>query len=226
MRAIMVTRHGDLDLGERKQPGDTDVPDGAVRVRVKYAGVGFADVMAVRGGYPLSPNPPFSPGYECLGQVEQVGRAPAAGPPPFAVGDRVVALLPRMGAYREWLDSDARFLAKVPSEVSDAVAGALPLNYLTAYALIDRCAQLASGQSFLIHGGAGGVGTAALELARLLGLRAFATASPSTHDVIRALGTTPLNRHDGTWLRELKQLQTQNVDTAFNSFNATSFTHS
>lgn len=186
-------------------------------MRVKYAGIGFADVMAVRGGYPLAPKRPFSPGYEFFGQVEKAPDGYSLMP-----GTRVAGMLPRMAAYREEIDVDPRFVVAVPPEVSDEMAAALPLNYLTAYALMSRCVELRKGQTFLIHGAAGGVGTAALEIARVLGLRAFGTASPAKHDLVRSLGGVPLHRQDDAWMDKLRQLQPEGVDAAFDSFGAAS----
>jgi NADPH:quinone reductase-like Zn-dependent oxidoreductase len=131
-------------------------------------------------------------------------------------------MLPRMGAYREWINVDSRLVAPVPPELDDEKAAALPLNYLTAYALMHRCVQLEKGRSFLIHGAAGGVGTAALEMARVLGLRAFGTASAGKHDLVRSLGGIPLNRQHDAWIQELMRLQPNGVDAVFDAFGAES----
>ena len=172
MKALTVYEADKLRVEEVGLPR---LPAGQTRIRVKYAGVGFADVMAVRGGYPLAPRRPFSPGYEFLGSVVEAGTSS------LGVGQRVAGMLPRMGAYRELIDMDPRYAVRVPPDLSDECAALLPLNYLTALAMIERYARLERGQSFLIHGAAGGVGTAALELARLLGLRAFGSASEPKH---------------------------------------------
>ncbi len=168
MKALTVHEADKLRVEE---VGPPRLPAGQARIRVKYAGVGFADVMAVRGGYPLAPRRPFSPGYEFFGTVVEAGTSS------LDAGQRVAGMLPRMGAYRELIDVDPRYAVPVPPDLGDESAALLPLNYLTALAMIERCARLQRGRSFLIHGAAGGVGTAALELARLLGLRAFGSAS-------------------------------------------------
>ena len=110
----------------------------------------------------------------------------------------------------------------VPTGLADETAAVLPLNYLTAYAMIERCAGLHTGQSFLIHGAAGGVGTAALELARVLGLHAYGTASAQKHDLVKSLGGIPLSR-GRAWVDELAKLRPQGVDAAFDSFGLASF---
>jgi NADPH:quinone reductase-like Zn-dependent oxidoreductase len=155
------------------------------RVQVKYAGVGFADVIARKGGYILAPKIPFSPGYEFMGYAERGGRR-----------ERVVGMLPVMNGYREELYVEPWRAVAVPDGVSDDVAAALPLNYLTALALLEKFARLRAGQSVLIHGAGGGVGQAVLELSALLGLRAFGSCSAPKHDRVRRLGATPILRSE------------------------------
>ena len=158
---------------------------GGTAVRVKYAGVGFADVMAAKGGYILAPKPPFSPGYEFMGRAEIGGR-----------DVRVAGMLTRMGAYRETLAVEDELIVPVPDGVSDEAAAAIPLNYVTALALLERFAKLRTGRSVLIHGAAGGVGVAVLELCRILGLRAFGSCSAPKRDLVAGLGATPILRSE------------------------------
>ncbi len=222
MKTIIVDKAGSLVVKDDGDDGRTPSASGRIRVRIKYAGVGFTDVMAVRRGYFLAPKRPFSPGYEFFGRIEEVAaaQAPASGVVP---GTRVAGMLPKMGAYREWIDLDPGFVVPVPAEVTDEKAALLPLNYLTAYAMMTRCTHLEKGQSFLIHGAAGGVGTAALELARVLGLKAYGTASPAKQDLVRSLGGIPLNRGDDAWIDELLRLEPRGVDAAFDAYGAASF---
>ena len=195
------------------------VPAGRIRVRVRYAGVGFADLMAVAGKYPLAPKRPFSPGYELFGTVAQIGTGvDGAAPPELQPGRRVVAMLPQMGAYRAVVDLSPQWLVPVPDGVDDETAAQLPLNYLTALALIEYTAKLRAGQSLLVHGAGGGVGTAVLELARLLGISAFGTASIAKHDLVRTLGGTPIDYTTGDWDRQLLSLAPAGFDAVFDSF--------
>lgn len=215
MNAWMVTTAGRM---ERIQVPESPLSPPLVRVKVRYAGVGFADVMAVRGQYPLTPRRPFSPGYEFQGEVVARGSAVTGDLP---MGTRVVGLLPSLGAYRGFLDLPADRLVPLPVGLDDAVAAALPLNYLTAAALIDRIAKMTKGQSFVIPGAAGGVGTAALELARVRGLRAYGTASVEKHALVASLGGIPLDRR-GDWVAQLRGLEPQGVDAAFDAFGGES----
>jgi NADPH:quinone reductase-like Zn-dependent oxidoreductase len=204
MKALVVNRNGTMDKVE-KPLGALD--PGKIRVRVEYAGVGFADAMAVRGGYFLAPSRPFSPGYEFLGTVE-------------ATGVRVAGMVPKMNCYQEFLDIDEVWAVVVPPSLSSATAAAMPLNYLTAVALIEAKAHLGPGDSFLIHGAAGGVGSAALEWARLKGLRAFGTVSAGKEPDVEALGATALRR-GASWLTQARSLEPEGFRAAFDAFGGT-----
>jgi NADPH:quinone reductase-like Zn-dependent oxidoreductase len=229
MRAIVVSAKGRADA--RRDIEAPRLSAGMVRVKVRYAGIGFADAMSVRGGYPLAPRMPFSPGYEFLGRVEET-RETGAGPvgegreARLAPGTRVVGVLPRMGAYRELVDVDPLLVAPVPDALGDEAAAAIPLNYLTALALIERSAGLARGMSFLIHGAAGGVGSAALDLARMLGQRAYGSVSAPKRGIVESFGGIALGREGGAWLEELRALEPGGVDAAFDAFGPASFRRS
>lgn len=182
MKTITVQKDGRLTVAD--EPAAEETGSGET-VNVKYAGVGFADVMAAKGGYILAPKPPFSPGYEFMGTVERGGRPV-----------RAVGMLTSMNAYREVLHVDPRLVVPVPDGVTDEAAAALPLNYITAIALLERFAGLKSGQSVLIHGAAGGVGSAVLELCRILGFRAFGSCSEAKQAMVERLGATPILRSE------------------------------
>jgi len=145
---------------------------GQVRIDVRAAGVNFPDLLITRGQYQFKPALPFSPGGEAAGVVSAVGDGVTA----FAIGDRV-AVTTVHGAYAEQLVVPEASCVRVPDNVSFEVAGATLLTYATTiHALVDR-ANLQRGQSLLVLGAAGGVGTAAVELGALLGARVIAAAS-------------------------------------------------
>ncbi len=173
-------------------------------VRVTHVGLGFTDVLAFRGNYPLAPPMPFALGYEFAG-VDERGR-------------RVAGLLPKLGATLDMMQIDRRRLVPIPDGLPSEVAAAIPLNYLTASAMIGVHAKLQSGDSLLIHGASGGVGTATLQLATRDGIIAFGTASPSKHDIVKKAGGTPIDYQSGDWLRKLHELRPQGVDAALDSF--------
>jgi NADPH:quinone reductase-like Zn-dependent oxidoreductase len=210
MKALVVTKNGAMEI--REQPL---LPLGPrkIRVRTEFAGVGFADLMAVSGGYPLAPHLPFSPGYEFLGTIEEIGSQVSA----FTLGQRVAGMLPKMGCYGEFLDIDPVWAVAVPPSLHGEQAAAMPLNYLTARALIEGKAHLKRGDSFLIHGAAGGVGSAALELAREKGLRAYGTVSAGKERDVEALGAIPLRRGEH-WFEEALTHEPRGFSAVFDAF--------
>lgn len=142
-----------------------------VQVRVQYAGINFADIMMRMGLYPDAPKTPFVPGYEIAGEVAEVGDGVSG----FEEGDRVMAVT-RFGGYTSRKDVAAEELIKLPKALPTKEAAALPVNYLTAWIALHRMARVTKGDRVLIHGGAGGVGLAAVAMAQLAGCDVHATA--------------------------------------------------
>src|SRR5580704_14577804 len=159
-----------------------------VRVRILACGVAFADVLMRRGLYPAVPALPYSPGYDAVGTVESFGVAVTR----FNSGDTVAAITQTCG-YSQYIVLPESELVRLPVGLDSAEAVSLVLNYTTAYQLIHRIAKLRQGESVLIHGAAGGVGTAALQLGSLVGLKMFGTASRPKHDLVAALGGIPID---------------------------------
>ena len=166
----------------RERP-DLAAGDGEVRVAVQTSGVNFADVLARMGLYPDAPKPPVVVGYEVCGMVDQVGR----GVTSVQVGDRVIALT-RFGGYADQVVVPAEFAFSAPVAIEAAAAAAIPVNYVTALIALYRMANVAAGETVLVHGAGGGVGIAATQLAKLRGAVVFGTASAGKHDAIRSLG--------------------------------------
>jgi NADPH:quinone reductase-like Zn-dependent oxidoreductase len=183
MRQAVITRYGPPDVFELREAPDPVPRDGELRIRVRAAGVNFADVLARLGLYPDAPKPPLVVGYEAAGRVDAVGGA-AAG---FADGDRVVALT-KFGGYADTVVVPAAHAFRVPENLSDAEAAAVPVNYLTAALALYRMAGLTSGETVLIHNAGGGVGIAATQLARLRRATVIGTASAGKHAALRAFG--------------------------------------
>jgi NADPH:quinone reductase-like Zn-dependent oxidoreductase len=159
-----------------------------LRIRVLACGVAFADVLMRRGLYSGVPPLPFSPGYDIVGVVESCGPGVARWKP----GDLAAAII-TTGGYSRYIVLPESELMQVPAGLDPAEAVSLILNYTTAYQLIHRVAQLRQGESVLIHGAAGGVGTAALQLGSLAGLKMFGTASKAKHDLVAKLGGIPID---------------------------------
>lgn len=184
---IHVARAGgperlELRTGPMPAPGP-----GAVRVAVEAAGVAFADIMVREGRYP-GVRAPVTPGYDLVGRIEAVG----AGIDPALIGSRVGALTVT-GAYTRHVVLPATWAAPMPEALDAAIAVSLVLNYVTAWQMLTRATTLASGDSALVHGAAGGVGTALVQLCGLMGVRAFATASRGKHDLVMAQGGVPID---------------------------------
>ena len=159
-----------------------------LRIRILACGVAFADVLMRRGMYSGVPPLPYSPGYDIVGVVDSCG----AGVTQWKPGDLVTALT-RIGGYSRYIVLPESELVRVPAGLDPAEAVSLVLNYTTAYQLIHRIAKLRLGESVLIHGAGGGVGTAALQLGSLLGVKMFGTASKAKHDLVAALGGIPID---------------------------------
>ncbi|HEY6232000.1 MAG TPA: NADPH:quinone oxidoreductase family protein [Pyrinomonadaceae bacterium] len=174
MKAARVNAFGDVDQLEIVELPDPAPEAHEVVVKVKACGLNFADVAQREGFYPGGPKPPFIPGLEAAGVVESVGAQVGDSLP---AGSRVVVLTP--GAHAERVRRDARLCIRLPERMSFNEGAAFPVQYLTAYHCLVTLAHATSGETVLIHAGAGGVGTAAIQIAKLLGLQVIVTASTS-----------------------------------------------
>ena len=159
-----------------------------VCIRILACGVAFADVLMRRGLYSGVPSLPYSPGYDIAGTVESCGAAITQWKP----GDQVCALT-QTGGYSKFILLPESELVRVPDGLDPADTVSLVLNYTTACQLIHRIAHLQRGESVLIHGAAGGVGTASLQLGSIAGIKMFGTASKSKHALISSLGGIPID---------------------------------
>ena len=181
---IRIARFGGPEVLElAEQPTIPDPGPGEVRIKVLAAGTGFTDTFIRRGRYPDFKGPlPFTPGYDLVGVVEKTG----PGVLPSARG-QLVADLCVVGGYAQYAIRPARFLVPVPDGVDPAEAVCIPLAYLTAYQMLTRYRRLPRGATILVIGASGTVGTALLDLARHLGLKAIGTCSATNVADGRAL---------------------------------------
>jgi NADPH:quinone reductase-like Zn-dependent oxidoreductase len=188
---------------------DTDpVPGpGEVLVRVLAAGVSYTDAMLRAGTYLGVPKPPFTPGYELVGVVEKLG----PGCSRLRVGQRVAALTV-WGADAEQVCVQEKDAVEVPEDLDPAELVGLVLTYMTAYQLLHRTAQTKSGETVLVHGAAGRVGTAILELGALEGLRLIGTASASDRAVVEQLGAVAIDYRNEDFLARVRELTGDGVD--------------
>jgi NADPH:quinone reductase-like Zn-dependent oxidoreductase len=183
MRQAVIPRHGPPDVFDIRESPDPQPGGGEIRIRVRAAGINFADVLARLGLYPDAPQPPVVVGYEVAGHIEGVGRDVTG----FSDGDRVVALT-RFGGYADTVVVPASQVFHFPDELSDAEAAAVPVTYVTAAMALYRMAALAPNETVLVHNAGGGVGLAATQLARLRRATVIGTASAFKHDALRRFG--------------------------------------
>lgn len=202
MRAIVTTRNGDVRVMKVETRPDPVPAPGEALIRVKAAGLNFADILARQGLYPDGPPKPCVMGYEVSGVIEAVGEGVDSG----IVGEPVIAMT-RFGGQAELVSvPDAQVFEK-PAELSFEQGAALPVNYLTAWALIVTMGGLRADESILIHNAGGGVGLAALEIARHIGAKTFGTASAGKHEFLRGRGLDhPIDYREQDWLPVLMDL--------------------
>ncbi len=190
IRRARVTERGGPEVLSTESTTLPPLDSHEVRVRVEASGIAFADLLMREGLYPGGPKPPYTPGYELVGIVEAVGDEVTE----VSEGDRVAALTV-WGANADAINLSAADLALVPKDLDAAEAVSLVLNYVTAYQMLHRIAKVQSGERILVHGGAGGVGTALLQLGQLADLTMYATASKPKHALVEQFGAVPIDYH-------------------------------
>jgi NADPH:quinone reductase len=207
---IIITHYGGPD---ELQVVEEDCPEpraGQVRVQVLAAGVALPDVMMREGFHPETPRLPFTPGWDLVGVVDQLGDGVSGLKP-----GQIVAALPIFGAYAEFVCLPQRELVPVPSGLDPAEAVSLVLNYVTAYQMLHRSAHVKSGQRILIDGASGGVGSALLQLGRLVGLEMYGTCSAQKAQAVSALGGVPIDYRNQDFVKEIHRLTSDGVDVVF-----------
>jgi len=172
MRALIIPKNGPPSVFEERELPDPRLKPQDLRVRVEAAGVNFADLMGRVGLYPDAPPMPYAPGYEVAGVVEEAG---SSVPPELAPGTRVMATC-RFWGYASHVRLAHHGAVPISDGIDFTTAAAVPVNYLTAHLALVHCAAVKPGERVLVHGGAGGVGLAALNLAQPLDVEIYATA--------------------------------------------------
>ncbi len=215
-RRIIVTHYGGPDALQVVEEECPEPKRGEVRVRVLAVGVALPDLMAREGVHPETPSVPFTPGWDLVGLVDRLGDGVSGIEP-----GQIVAAMPISGAYAEFVCLPQRELVPVPSGLNAAEAVSLILNYITAYQMLHRSAKVRSGQRVLIHGAAGGVGTALLQLGRLAGLEMYGTCSARGASAVSDLGGIPIDYQHQDFVKEVLDLPTPGVDVVFDSIGGT-----
>jgi len=207
---IVVTHYGGPDALQVVEEACPEPKDGEVRIRVLAAGVSLPDLLAREGVHPETPRAPFTPGWDLVGAVDALG----AGVFGMERG-QIVAAMPISGAYAEFVCLPERELVPVPSGLDAAEAVSLVLNYITAYQMLHRSAKVRRGQRVLIHGAAGGVGSALLQLGLLAKLEMYGTCSSRGAAAVSRLGGVPIDYQHLDFVKEVHRLTRDGVDVVF-----------
>src|ERR1700688_1585546 len=222
---LRISRFGGPEV--LKMVDEPTIPEpgsGEVRIRVLAAGTGFTDTMIRRGRYPdFKGRLPFTPGYEIEGVVEKIGSGVTA-----QIEGQMVADLCVVGGYAQYAIRPAAFVVPVPDGVDPADAVCIPLAYLTAFQMLTRYRNLPRGAMILVIGASGTVGTALLDLAHHLGLKAIGTCSATNLPVVERLGAAAIDYHAGDFVTSVGRLPGDRpggpgVDIAFDAIGGAHF---
>jgi NADPH:quinone reductase len=207
MKRVVVDHYGGPDVLRAVEEDDPRPGPGEIRVRVVAAGVSFTDAQLRAGTYLGVPKPPFTPGYELVGVVEELG----PGCSRLKVGDRIGALTV-WGADAERVCVPEANAVEVPDDLDPAEVVSLVFTYMTAYQLLHRTAKVKRGETVLVHGAAGRVGTAVLELGAVAGLRMYGTCSARDRAAVERLGAVAIDYRTEHFLARVRKLPGKGVD--------------
>jgi NADPH2:quinone reductase len=207
---IIVTHYGGPDALQVVEEEYPAPKAGEVRARVLAAGVSLPDVLAREGVHPETPRVPYTPGWDLVGIVDQIGEGVSS----FELG-QTVAAMPISGCYAQYVCLPQHKFIPAPAGLDPAEAVAVVLNYITAYQMLNRSAKVKQGQRVLIHGASGGVGTALLQLGRLAGLEMYGTCSAQAAEVVKELGATPIDYRNSDFVQEVHHLTCDGGDAVF-----------
>ncbi len=222
VKAIRIEEFGDDDALEPVEIDRSEPEAGQVLLDVRAAGINFADIMQRRGEYPGGPRPPFTPGMEAAGVVSEVGDGVD-----LEEGDRVVGLIGQ-GGYAEYAVTDPQALFPIPEGMDFEEAAGFPVQYLTAHNCLFEWGGLEEGERVLIHAAAGGVGTAAIQLASRAGAEVFGTASTAEKlDLASELGCDhPINYTETDFADEVEGITNEGLDLVLDGVGGEGFERS
>ncbi len=216
--SVIVTRRGGPEVLEYTAVDLVQPGPGEVRIRSEACGVSAYDPMLRQYAFPGAPKPPYTPGEDVVGFIDAVGDGVATP----AVGDRVAAwTFGDAGCYAEHVTIAADRTVPVPADLDAAEAVTLVANYLTAHAAMHAAAEVKGGERALIHGAAGGVGSALVQLGSQAGLEMYGTASAHNHEVVAELGATPIDYRNDDFVARIEELTGDGVDVVFDVIGGT-----
>jgi len=197
LKSIVCTTLGEPNLLEVKEVSLPSLGDDDVLVKVQAAGVNFPDALLVQGKYQIVIDPPFTPGNEVCGLIEDVGSNVN-----IPVGTKVIGL-PPVGGFSEYVAVNKNLIIPVNDDFDSLAGASLPINYGTAYYALKRRAEASNGESLLVLGASGGIGTASIQLAKIMGLKTLcAVGSDEKEDYVKSLGADEIIRYDREPLKE------------------------
>jgi len=197
MKSVVCTILGDPKLLEIKEVDIPNPHDDEVLIKVDAAGVNYPDALLVQGKYQVVVEPPFTPGNEVCGYVEQVGKDVD-----LKKGMKVIGL-PEIGGFSEYVCINKNLVIPISENINSLAGASLPINYGTTYYALKRRAKAISGESLLILGASGGVGTASIQLGKILGLTTIAAVGSSEkEEYVKSLGIDHVIRYDKENLKE------------------------
>ena len=197
MKAVVCTKIGDPNLLEIKEIETPKPSKNEVLVKVQAAGVNFPDALMVQGKYQIVMDPPFTPGNEVCGYVEETG-----DDVDLKIGTKVIAL-PPIGGFSEYVSVDKNLVIPVSEKVNAMAGASLPINYGTCYYALKRRANIQKDESLLVLGASGGIGTATIQLAKIMGVKTIcAVGSDEKAKYVESLGADEIIRYDQVELKE------------------------
>ena len=197
MKALLCTELGDPELLNVSEVDIPNLGDDEVLVKVEAAGVNFPDALLVQGKYQIVIDPPFIPGNEICGVVESAGSNVS-----IPTGTKVIGL-PPIGGFAEYVSINKNLIIPVNSDFDVLSGASLPINYGTSYYSLKRRAKAVSGETVLILGASGGIGTASIQLSKIMGLKTIcAVGSEEKEAYVRNLGADEVIRYDKEDLKE------------------------
>ena len=217
---VIVSAFGGPEVLKYVQENELPEPgQGEVRIKVTAVSACFTDTMVRKGIYfGMKEKPPFSPGYDLVGIIDKTGPESFR----FKIGDKV-ADLTVIGSYTEYICLPETSLTSVPEGIDDGEAVSLVLSYMTAYQMLTRVADVKAGQTILVHGAGGAVGTAVLQLAGEMNIKVYGTGSYSKQELIKQLGAIPIDYKNETISDRIMEMEPQGINAVFDAIGGESF---
>ncbi|WP_374989315.1 medium chain dehydrogenase/reductase family protein (plasmid) [Priestia megaterium] len=219
---VIVTRYGGSQVIDVIEEPLRKPERGEIRVKVQAAGVALADIMRREGKVPLSPTPPFTPGYDAIGIVDELGEDVQK----YSVGDKVAVFFNGTGGYAAYVYAKDDEIVAAPAHIDAGKAVAVILNYVTAYQMLHRIAKVSEGERILVHGASGGVGTALLELGKLAKLDMYGTASLAKHPIVSQFGAMPIDYRNEDFVDVLRLQAPEGMDAVFDPIGGRNYERS